>query len=417
MPFVRCLNEEGVREFAAYLARLASDGSVSPPTSLLEDPRFTRATRVGPVMVEHRAFSSRREFADYLDACCQKANVELTDEAGLWEWLSLFYFDAVCPPDARGQRRPGAANRHLVDSAFARRRNRHLLRGPYMLHRRYAGGAEGELDLLLGYALPVHGVAATHLAERPRLFGSRGVLIAASRLYSDSVKKRPKPGYADETNGLRAFCRFLNNLPASFDLADLAADTVLALLPGEFGAWLENVDDETLRLRQRVQASRGTEVGEPWANTLDDLLQHAQDRPLATAQRRVRSDLFRVGVLAAYDARCTVSGLGLAHTAGDAVRYEVEAAHIVPVAQGGKDLIQNGLALSRTVHWAFDLGMVWVDNHLRLDVAAEVLRDSRNAWLANLRGRPLAMPADPRLRPQGDALRWHAAQVAGLRRP
>ena len=417
MPFVRCLNEEGVREFAAYLARLASDGSVSPPTSLLEDPRFTRATRFGPVMIEHRAFGSRREFADYMDACCRKANVELADEAGLWEWLSLFYFDAVCPPDARGQRRPGAANRHLVDSAFARRRNRHLLRGPYMLHRRYAGGAEGELDLLLGYALPVHGVAATHLAERPRLLGSRGVLIAASRLYFDSVQKRPKPGYADDTSGLRAFCRFLNNLPASFDLADLAADTVLALLPAEFGAWLENVDDETLRLRQRVQASTGTRVGEPWATTLDDLLQRAQDRPLATTQRRVRSDLFRVGVLAAYDARCTVSGLGLAHTAGDAVRYEVEAAHIVPVAQGGKDLIQNGLALSRTVHWAFDLGMVWVDNHLRLDVAAEVLRDSRNAWLANLRGRPLAMPADPRLRPQSDALRWHAAQVAGLRRP
>ena len=44
-------------------------------------------------------------------------------------------------------------------------RRRHLLRSPYLLWRRYSGGPDGELDLLLGYALPVHGIAATHVGD------------------------------------------------------------------------------------------------------------------------------------------------------------------------------------------------------------------------------------------------------------
>ena len=98
---------------------------------------------------------------------------------------------------------------------------------------------------------------------------------------------------------------------------------------------------------------------------------------------------------------------------GDKTQYEVEAAHIVPVAQGGRDLIQNGLALSRTVHWAFDLGVVWFDSRRHLAVADQTLSDSRNGWLARLRGTPLAMPADPHLAPSPEALRWHATHVAG----
>lgn len=414
MPSVRCLNDAGVQEFAGYLARLRSNPTAAPPVALLEDPRFTRPTELGAVHVERRTFASRREFADYISSRFRTAGVVGTaDEAGLWEWLSLFYFDAVCPPDAGGRRQPGAANRHLVNSAFARRRHRHLLRGPYMLHRLYGGGPNGELDLLLAYALPVHGVAATHLVERPRLLDSPGVLAAANRLYFDATTAGPKRGYADESNGLRAFCRFLNNLPAVFDLAHLGADTVLALLPPEFEGWLADMGEPVLRVRHATSTQMGLQPGEPWAGALDSLLQDLRDRPLAAVHRRVRSDCFRTGVVAAYNARCAVSGLGLAHTMGDRTQYEVEAAHIVPVAQGGRDLIQNGLALSRTVHWAFDLGVVWLDSRMRLAIAEQELRDSRNGWLARLRGTPLAMPADPHLAPSAEALRWHATHVAG----
>jgi putative restriction endonuclease len=42
---------------------------------------------------------------------------------------------------------------------------------------------------------------------------------------------------------------------------------------------------------------------------------------------------------------------------GDA---EVEAAHIKSVEAKGPDVVQNGLALSGTVHWMFDRGLLSV---------------------------------------------------------
>lgn len=162
MALVRRFNNAGVGAFADYLRRLTEDGAAPPPTALLEDRRYSQPTELGSVHVARRHFADRRAFAKYIDERFREAGlVGTVDEPGLWEWLSLFYFNAVCPADAQGRRRPGAMNRHLVNSAFARRRNRHLLRGPYMLHRRHGGGADGELDLLLGYRLHVHGVAAT----------------------------------------------------------------------------------------------------------------------------------------------------------------------------------------------------------------------------------------------------------------
>lgn len=415
MALVRRFNDAGVAAFADYLRRVTEGAAESPPNALLADPRYSQPSELGNVHVDRRHFAARGAFARYIDERCREAGlVGTVDEPGLWEWLSLYYFDAVCPADAQGRRRPGAMNRHLVNSAFARRRNRHLLRGPYMLHRRHEGGADGELDLLLGYPLHVHGVAATHLAKRSRLLASRGVLLAASRLYVDPVTRKPKRGYADESSGLRAFCRFLNNLPASFDLASVAADTVLALLPSSFDAWLEGVSEQTHDLRRAMRTPAEPDFGASMAATLDSLLQRVQDRALAPGQRRVRSDLFRAGVVTAYDGRCAASGLGLVHEAGENRRFEVEAAHIVQVAEGGRDVMPNGLALTRTVHWAFDVGMVWVDEHMKLAVANEVLRDQRNAWLARLRGRYIALPADARLRPHPAALRWHARHVGGI---
>jgi putative restriction endonuclease len=46
-----------------------------------------------------------------------------------------------------------------------------------------------------------------------------------------------------------------------------------------------------------------------------------------------------------------VTGLRIINGGG---RAEVQAAHIKPVAAGGPDVVQNGIALSATVHWLFD---------------------------------------------------------------
>lgn len=244
--------------------------------------------------------------------------------------------------------------------------------------------------------------------------------MAASRMYFDQIAGKPRRGYSNEESGLRAFCKHLNNLPDCFNLSEMSADTIMALLPEQFEQWIEHAanSEQFADMRQWCSELRKEEThsdGHQLARNLGDLLEAVKNRALTERQTRVRSEFFRSGVLRAYESRCAISGMELTHSTSDGgATYEVESAHIIPVSRGGRDLIQNGLALNRTLHWAFDLGMVWVDAQLRVTVSDEVKRDRRNAWLNQFRGRPLRVPSDKGHHPHPDAFRWHARNVAGV---
>lgn len=47
----------------------------------------------------------------------------------------------------------------------------------------------------------------------------------------------------------------------------------------------------------------------------------------------------------------------------------MQAAHIWPVAEGGPDTIQNGIALSATVHWLFDRHLISLTDNYGLLVS------------------------------------------------
>jgi hypothetical protein len=53
---------------------------------------------------------------------------------------------------------------------------------------------------------------------------------------------------------------------------------------------------------------------------------------------------------------CAVTGLCLLNGGG---RPEVQAAHIRAVEANGPDTVRNGLALTATVHWMFDRGLIF----------------------------------------------------------
>jgi putative restriction endonuclease len=82
--------------------------------------------------------------------------------------------------------------------------------------------------------------------------------------------------------------------------------------------------------------------------------------------RKIRDANFRLEVCRAYDDRCAVTGLRIINGHG---RSEVQAAHIKPVAAGGPDVVQNGIALSATVHWLFDRHLISIDPDYRLLVS------------------------------------------------
>lgn len=82
--------------------------------------------------------------------------------------------------------------------------------------------------------------------------------------------------------------------------------------------------------------------------------------------RKVRDANFRRLVCEAYDDTCAVTGLRIINGGG---RSEAQAAHIWSVADGGPDIVQNGVALAGTVHWLFDRHLISLTDDYRLLVA------------------------------------------------
>ena len=126
--------------------------------------------------------------------------------------------------------------------------------------------------------------------------------------------------------------------------------------------------------------------------------------------RKVRDAAFRGHVLDAYDSRCAVTGLRMVNGGGKA---EAQAAHIWSVADGGPDVVQNGLALSATAHWLFDRHLISLDDDCRLlvshnKVPSELIR------LFPAPGDRVHLPADPRLHPHHDYVARHRARFADL---
>lgn len=126
-------------------------------------------------------------------------------------------------------------------------------------------------------------------------------------------------------------------------------------------------------------------------------------------RRSYRDVAFRRKVREAYGYRCAVSGLELRNGGG---RPEVQAAHIRPVEQQGSDSVRNGLALSGTLHWMFDRGLISIAEDQTILVSRnKVPSDVIDRLL--MPDRKLRLPRDPENAPHPENLRWHRENVFG----
>ena len=245
---LRILNDKGIAIYRDYLDELRSGAERKPPQELLIDPWCSARVPL-EISIEAKTFQNKLAMGKYLnDVLRLLPHSQIEQQVGLWSWLTLFYFDYVCPVNKYGRRAPGPHYRYILDLDF-RRFNRHLLLGPY-----YAYKLHGDNAALLLYG-PIHQTNQffIELTSRQALFTNRGVIDAATILYYEPKTGRAKRGTGTTERKPGALMRFIDviqQLDLTHDLFSMKGNDVVALLPQEFTPLREKAKEQRSFLRK-----------------------------------------------------------------------------------------------------------------------------------------------------------------------
>lgn len=235
---LRKFTVKGVETFRTYLNNLRSGSTASPPDDWLVSPETSRPIK-GNVRIAQRSFETRLELARYLDEALAGIEADsIENDVAFWSWLSLFYFDQVCPPASTGNRKPGRDYRHILELGYPNG-HRHLIGGAYLVYSVYGLGDEIS-NLLLYTPLHVESKFNHEFAGRPVFITNKGVMEAAFRLYFDPPSKKPKRGAQIRKNAPGALYRFIDviqQLDLNFDLYSMTGEEIIGILPAEFDKW------------------------------------------------------------------------------------------------------------------------------------------------------------------------------------
>lgn len=231
---IRRFNADGLARFAAWLGQLNECPDLPVPVALLEDPSITDSLGTD-IPIELRVFPRRFEAAEYLyERLHNRGLREPERDAGLWAWLTLLYFDQVCPADGHGRRKARKDGSYipLVDNRL--RYYRHLLLGPYVV-RKALDGRRTSIEFLLAPSLDVATDEVYRLLVEGPLIQSEAAVGAVTSLYWDANRATRKRGVGvKEAGGMRRFVEVLQQFDRTYDLHAMRVDRVLGFLPREF---------------------------------------------------------------------------------------------------------------------------------------------------------------------------------------
>lgn len=179
-----------------------------------------------------------------------------------------------------------------------------------------------------------------------------------------------------------------------------AIQSIRAISNADFNSIVERglIDEDEFLPRldaHDVPAGRVMEEAVPWEGPID--------RTTMLVSRTVRDRQFRKRVLDVYDRRCALTGMQLINGGG---RPETQAAHIMSVEAGGPDVVTNGIALSGTVHWMFDRGLIAIADDGEILLSRKI-NDIESAERLIYRDRRARLPVSASQRPHPRYLEWH----------
>ncbi len=233
----RKLTNTGIHEFSKFIEHLRSGDTGNTPYYLLRDNETSEPLSYS-IDVEDIEFESRYEFGVYL---VEKLNAierhVLYSDDNLWTTLGLFWFDKLCPVKKDGSRKPAMVYNYVLSRDY-RHRPRHAAFTTWMLVELYGEDAM----FLLSRGMPVRGELIEQIMGRQNYVSRKGVIQAASKLYTDPEKKTFKKGSTSRsTPGCVArFIAWLNQIDLNYDLFEMSSDQIIKIMPKEFDRFIEN---------------------------------------------------------------------------------------------------------------------------------------------------------------------------------
>lgn len=134
----------------------------------------------------------------------------------------------------------------------------------------------------------------------------------------------------------------------------------------------------------------------------------SEDKAIYQVSSQKRNQAFKDVVLDQYGFRCAVSGIK--YHSGNL--KEAQAAHIISKGKNGCDDPRNGIALSRTAHWAFDVGIFTISDQFEIVVHPKAKLAGANKFpILDMNGVQINLPEDENYYPHQEALEWHKKEV------
>jgi putative restriction endonuclease len=134
----------------------------------------------------------------------------------------------------------------------------------------------------------------------------------------------------------------------------------------------------------------------------------AEDRAVYKVSRQKRDAAFRNIVLANYGYTCAVTGQRF-HSPH---HIEADGAHIIGKDVRGTDDPRNGVALSRSAHWAFDRGIFRISDQYEVVVNPRVADASTDKFpVIEMDRQKVKLAKDEYYWPHPEALAWHKEEV------
>lgn len=130
------------------------------------------------------------------------------------------------------------------------------------------------------------------------------------------------------------------------------------------------------------------------------------EKPKAEVEEELvmRSMTFRKAVKQVYNQQCAVTGLKIDFSTTMSM---VDACHITPFADTHDDTITNGIAMSPTIHRAFDRGMLAISDDYTILIHKNVRDYSPSNGLIEYQNRSIFLPEDEKFYPSLSRLQEH----------